>query len=648
MDHHVPASLPQHPMPTESRAIRWRAVAIGLVLVPLNCYWIILIECIWFSGHPTAATLFFNAVFSLCVVLSINLFLQRFIPSVALNRGELLTIYAMLCAVSVIAARQFLPLLVQLMPHAFWFAMPENEWAQTIHPYVPTWLSISNKTVLQGYYEGNSTFFTRTHLFAWLVPIFWWSLFILALLLVMLCLCIIVRKQWTENEKLAYPIVQLPLAITNKESGIFKAKLLWVGFGIAAGIDLMNGLNFFFPRVPYLHVKLTPIGHFFTDKPWSAIGWTAVAFSPFLIGMSFFLPLDLSFSLWFFFLFRKAIQVVAAVFGYPINTGSAGMPIFDQQAQGAWLGFALITVWVTRRHFAKVFRQTFHPRSEQDRAEGLGYKWAFGGMIAAMLFIFVFSYSMGMSIWVVLLFFAIDYAIFLALSRVRAEVGPPFHNLWGVSARPIMFNIFGPRRLGPFNLTAIALFHFFHRTYSSHPMPEYLENLKIGERANIRMPILVTAMVLATLIAIPTCFSSFLHLAYKFGAHMSYAGWESFNTLHQQLSYPSGTDVRAVLLMILGFFFTLILMAMRMRFLWWPFHPAGYAISINFGVDFIWFCLVISSLAKWMILKYGGLQSHRKAVPFFLGLILGEFVVGSFWSALSIVIQTPTYKFGIL
>ena len=179
-------------------------------------------------------------------------------------------------------------------------------------------------------------------------------------------------------------------------------------------------------------------------------------------------------------------------------------------------------------------------------------------------------------------------------------------------------------------------------------MPEYLENLKIGERANIRMPILVTAMVLATLIAIPTCFLSFLHLAYKFGVQMSYVGWESFGTLHQQLSYPSGTDYRAVLLMALGFFFTLILMAMRMRFLWWPFHPAGYAISINYGVDFIWFCLVISFLAKWIILKYGGLQSHRKAVPFFLGLILGEFVVGSFWSALSIVIQTPTYKFGIL
>ena len=99
--------------------------------------------------------------------------------------------------------------------------------------------------------------------------------------------------------------------------------------------------------------------------------------------------------------------------------------------------------------------------------------------------------------------------------------------------------------------------------------------------------------------------------------------------------------------MFLGFLFTLMLMAMRMRFLWWPFHPAGYALSINFGIDYIWFCLVIISLVKWLILKYGGLKVHRQAVPFFMGLILGEFAVGSFWSALSIIIQRPTYTFWI-
>jgi len=111
---------------------------------------------------------------------------------------------------------------------------------------------------------------------------------------------------------------------------------------------------------------------------------------------------------------------------------------------------------------------------------------------------------------------------------------------------------------------------------------------------------------------------------------MTFAGWESFNTLQQQLSYPSGTNYRSVLLMVLGFSFTIMLMVMRMRFLWWPFHPAGYALSINFGTDYIWFCLVIGSLIKWVILKHGGLKAHRKAVPFFHGLILGEFVVGSF------------------
>jgi len=631
----------------QASAVTWRAIVIGLILIPINCYWIIQIEGIWYSGHPTVATLFFNAVFSLFVLILVNLLLQRFIPSKVLNRGELLTTYTMLCVASSIAGHHFIPLLVPIIPHVFWFATPENEWAQTIHPYVPAWISIGDRKVLKGYYEGHSTFYTSDHLSAWLIPVFWWSLFIIALLSVMVCLCVIVRKQWIEQEKLAYPIVQLPLAITSKGSGLLKVKLLWVGFAIAAVIDILNGFHFFFPAVPHLNVKLTEIGHLFTDKPWNIIGWTVVSFYPFIIGMSFFLPLDLSFSLWFFFLFRKIIQVSAAVIGYDLYVGATSGPFFDEQAIGAWLGFAVLAVWVTRRHLVKVFQQTFHPLTDKDKAEGKGYRWAFGGIAVAMLFLLGFSYYVGMSIWAFIVFFAIDYAIFLALSRARADLGPPLHPLWGTNASPIMVNVFGSRRLGPRNLTTMSFFYFFNRNYPSHPMPEFLENMKIGEKADIRLQNLVFATMLATIVAIPVSFWILLHLSYKFGAPATWPGWESFNTLQQQLSYPSGTNYRSVLLMVLGFSFTIVLMVMRMRFIWWPFHPAGYALSINFGIDYIWFCLVISTLIKWLILKHGGLKAHRQAVPFFIGLILGEFVVGSFWSALSIVIQRPTYTFWI-
>ena len=42
--------------------------------------------------------------------------------------------------------------------------------------------------------------------------------FIAALLFVMLCVNAIVRQQWTRNERLTYPIVQLPVAMADPQA----------------------------------------------------------------------------------------------------------------------------------------------------------------------------------------------------------------------------------------------------------------------------------------------------------------------------------------------------------------------------------------------------------------------------------------------
>jgi hypothetical protein len=58
-----------------------------------------------------------------------------------------------------------------------------------------------------------------------------------------------------------------------------------------------------------------------------------------------------------------------------------------------------------------------------------------------------------------------------------------------------------------------------------------------------------------------------------------------------------------------------------------------------------WAAFVVAAVAKWVVLKYGGIRLYRRAAPFFLGLILGDFVIGSFWNILSIMINRPTYTF---
>ena len=45
------------------------------------------------------------------------------------------------------------------------------------------------------------------------------------------------------------------------------------------------------------------------------------------------------------------------------------------------------------------------------------------------------------------------------------------------------------------------------------------------------------------------------------------------------------------------------------------------------------------------LIRYAGMQSYRKAMPFFMGLILGEFVLGSFWNLYGCLRHLPMYNF---
>ncbi len=74
-----------------------------------------------------------------------------------------------------------------------------------------------------------------------------------------------------------------------------------------------------------------------------------------------------------------------------------------------------------------------------------------------------------------------------------------------------------------------------------------------------------------------------------------------------------------------------MLMFVRQRFLWWPLHPLGLPISATRIMDLVWFSVFLAWLAKLSILKYGGPRLFLRLRPFFLGMILGQFVVAGLW-----------------
>jgi hypothetical protein len=402
--------------------VRWRVILLGLILIPVNCYWIVQIELVQYSAQPTIISLIFTVVFTLFILTGLNLLLKKFFPKLALSQGELLVVYSMLSVASALAGHSMMEILVPTLGHAFWFATPENDWKTIFWGYIPKWLSVDDKDVLSGYYEGGSTLYTIPHIKAWLTPVLSWSAFLFGLLFVMLCINVIVRKQWTEKEKLAYPIIQLPYGMTSE--GFFKNKVMWITFGIIASFDIINGLHVLNPSIPSIFAKSYSFG--FADKPWNTMGGVTLGIYPFVIGIGFLIPLDLLFSCWFFFWAWKAQLLIGGVMGWQTSSGLGGRsyPYVNYQGFGAYIGIFLIALWMSRRHLWDILKNFIGKKSLDfdDSDEPIPYRVAVLALVSGVTFLTFFCLKAGMSLWVIAVFFALYFALSTAITRMRAEL----------------------------------------------------------------------------------------------------------------------------------------------------------------------------------------------------------------------------------
>lgn len=629
-----------------------RAFLLGILLIPINCYWMTVVEVRWNSLDGSCVPLLIEPVFSLFVIVLLNYSLRKFLPALALSQGELLIIYTMMVMGCAIAGHDVIQNLFGSIGHAFWFATEENEWNVLFFQYIPRWLVVDDKSILKEFYEGGPDLYTIKHIKAWVIPLAFWSVFLLLLIFMMSCINVIIRKRWTENERLAFPIVQLPVEMLRKDgaSKFFRSRVMWMGFGVAAFINIVNGFHLFYPSIPSIPVYRRSINQYFPTKPWSAMGWVPITLYPFAIGLAFFMPLDLSFSCWFFYLFGKAQNILGSVMGWE---NIPGYPYFQGQSSGGIIALCLFSLWASREHLKAVFKKVMGGNvSIDDSREGMRYRNAVLWLICGIVFLFFFCAKAGMSVWLVLVYFAIFFAISIAITRIRAEMGAP-HEIYWVSPERMIVSTTGSRKLSQISLTNLAYFHWFNRGYRSHPMPNQLEAFKMGEITSVKNRKILFATLLASAVGLVSAYWANLDVSYRDGALVGATGFkvwvgrECFSSLQNWLYFPTSPSYNNLLATFGGLIFTFLLGLGRMRFVWWPFHPAGYALALSGAMKNFWFAFFVSWFIKRIILLRGGVLSYRKAMPFFLGLILGDYISISIWTIIGAVFSMNTFKFYI-
>lgn len=633
------------PAATAERISR-RAVLIGLLLIPLNAWWFAQIEYVRYSDNCTTSALFFNCLAVLLLLVGVNRLLARWLPRHAFSRGELLTIYAILVVASALCGHDQLQILFTTIVWVVPNATPENRWERDLFPHLPQHLVITDPAVLSPLFSGDSTLYTWSHVRPWLAPLGWWTLFALMLVWTLYCFMAIFRKQW-DRERLNYPIAGVPLEMTAPETVIYRSWLFWAAFGLAAGMQLLRLAHNIWSGVPTINIGV--YNYSFKGMPLSAAGTIPISSYPFSYGLAYLLPLQLAFSVWFFMWFARLEMIASAMLGF---TQFKRFPYIGQQGVGAYFGVALFVLYAARQHLRDVWEAALGGRRSAGilpagaangcrleagappaDTEPLPYPLAFWGFLAGAAGLVLFATASGMSLGTAIAYFGVFLTIVLTLTRLRSELGLPTIELYQVGADDILQNLVGGRAFAARDLTMMTLFFWLHRTHRQLPMPVDADMMRIGRQAPLDMRGLSKVVLAAAALAIVSAFWGFLHVTYqtgydsaKFVGVIKWAfGDDPWRKLATWLNSPRQPDYGASGAYVFGMGFTLLLAFLRSQFVWWPFHPVGYLVSGSFGLFRLWLPIFLTWVVKSLLLRYGGLEAYRKAWPFFIGLILGEF-----------------------
>ena len=629
---------------TEERSgsgVTLRSLVIGAGLslvigigVPYGVFIVLGTDMALTSNTPAAFFLFFLWVGVVQVLLGM---IDR---RLALNRAELLTIYIMMIVATAIPSRGFTVMLLATISGVFYYATPENRWAELVHPYLPEWMIPQDEVGLQYLFEGLPGGLSIPW-GIWWRPLFWWLLFMVAFWMVTICTMVILRRQWVEHEHLIFPMTKVPLAMVEASSGgslvtsFFKSRLMWVGLLLTFGVGSFNALHHYFPFLPRIPRHLASVYVFRRT--------TVVHFSLnfMMLGFAYFLKADVMLGLWVFYLLRVVEHGALSMLGLgsverlaPFSGWGGVQTLLGHQMAGAMIVLVLFGLWIARGHLREVFRKALRGDDRVgDSDEILSYRATVLGLIVGLVVMALWLWRAGLPLWIVPLFLFGSLMVFIALTRLLVETGLPTMIPRLIPCDVVISGI-GVRHMGPSGMIAMSSTFVWGANLLIFLMAPVANGLKLSGEILHRKRWLFAAMAIAIGVAATSSWVTTMRLAYRDGGvnlyqhyFMSYPTypWRYAATKINENAGPNGLGW---VFTVIGGTVTAVLMLLRRRFLWWPLHPLGF---VSWVRDDCWLAIFVAWLIKSVILKYGGVKAYHAARPFFWGLILGQFVAGGIW-----------------
>ena len=563
----------------------------------------------------------------------------------ALRAGEMVVIYVMMIVASAIPTWGLVTNLFHILTRPFYYATPENRWAELVQPLIPSWLAPRDPEVARYFYEGLPD---GVHLpwEAWIIPMFAWGSAMLAVYLLMVATMVIFRRPWVEQERLVFPLTQLPLEVLRgADDGLFpplfRNPLMWIGFSVPFIVQMLTGLHHYFFFVPEIRTLLDPILLFRNSV-------RLIIFINFaIIGLTYFLNINVAFSVWFFHLLSRCQTGIFNITGYQIKghnealTGSS--TALSHQGMGAMLVLVAAMLWTARAHLRHVFAAAFRRGVKgNDEDEILSYRAAVWLWIGCAAYVFIWLLFTGLPLLSTAVFLLSAFVIFLAIARVIAQGGVGFTSST-MLPQPFLVYTLGTDLVGWKGLASVSLSYAWAAEMRTTVMASAANGLKLVHSANANHRRMFWGMVLAIVAGMVASTWITLELNYRHGGiNLRQFGVPSiaYRFLQDKLLNPVGWDhiqprlaFTAIGALIMGF-----LIYMQHHFLWWPLHYIGLPVSDSWVMGWAWFSVFLGWMFKSVIFKFAGTKGYFIYKPLFVGMIAGQLMGGALWMVVDFVV----------
>lgn len=491
----------------------------------------------------------------------------------------------------------------------------------------------------------------------WCRPLLLWGALISLTYLVFMAFNVLIFRQWAYNEKLIYPLAELPMTLAGVDREgrrmppLFRSGLFWAGVGMAAaflgynllvstqlipgltGLDFENKWDAYIDNTAFrglLNGKFSRSHIFFT-----------------MIGLSFLIPAKVSFSLWFFSVLSMLQVLIMVWAGYGQNEASFPCEWWytfnfrTAQGAGALLVFASAVLFKCRGFLLCAFRPAALKGLDHDEQRELRFS-SFCFLFGSMGVVLMLWLSMGASLVYSLVAYFVILILTIGLIRAVAEGGILGFQAW-TSPFHFIRTFFGmdktwtrPELFAPLMVYYSVLFLDI-KTFIA---PAMANSLKIRDSLRMRRGRFHLAILAGILAAALVAVLMSIMMAYSQGADLM-SGWfytsfprTLFNRMAGMSANPPEASVSQTMWVVTGAGAMGLLLFLRQSFFWLP-HPIGMIMLVNPIMGAYWFSILLGWLCKSLVTKYGNKTAYASAKNFFIGLIVGELllvVVGMFVS----------------